>query len=241
MTLQDCIVIDPKLPKGIRTATLEDIKTGKAALAKQYARLVGTPRVGCVVEFQRSFSLFSVSGLLSAVINCIEGIQALFRRKKWRWDNYGWHLAMVSEIKQDGSVIVLEAAGDGVREARLEQFYDRYGRNYRFWDLLDFEITRPQMVDIIKHYAGLKYGYANYFWAGLIYLFRHHINKPLPNVLNDKYTCWELVYAIFRDLGRPLGANDYDCPTLTEFNGFCRGLIPLTNSERSGKQRLAQS
>ena len=51
-------------------------------------------------------------------------------------------------------------------------------------------------------------------------------------VLDDRHICWELAYDVHRELGYPITGGDYDCPTLTELNMACRGLLNMTSKEQ---------
>ena len=222
----DFVVVNKHFPQGVRPATKEDLcgkglqRGDKLAKAVEYARLVPKEkvRVGCVVEFQRDFSFFSVPGFAG-------GLMKLLNRK---WNGYGWHVGWVTGINP---IRIVEAIGFGVHERPIDKFYEK--RNYRFWDILPESIpTEEQVTDVLDAYEGKPYDFLAYFWTAMLYLGRHYINRPLPSVLNDKYMCWELIYDICRYVGYPLAANDYDCPTLTELNLVCRGLLYPTKKEK---------
>ena len=213
------LVIDPRHPQGVRAATHFDKKT---VPTEQYAKLVSKDkvRVGCIVEFQRSFKFFSVSGFLG-------GLLKLFNRK---WDGYGWHVAWVTSV-EDGNIKIIEAAPGGVREVHIDSHFYKDDRNYRFWDL-GLEPTPQDVKAIVKKHEGLPYNYESYFWIALVYIFRHYWNRPIPKLLDNQYLFWELVINILRDLDKPIGQGDYDLPLLTDLNLFCRGLLNLSEKEQ---------
>ncbi|MCL2474820.1 MAG: hypothetical protein FWF37_01615 [Chloroflexi bacterium] len=222
MTVREYIVIDPKLPQGVREATPEDISRGVKGLvpAKQYQRLVNTEDVipGCIAEFQRDFAFWTVPGFLGRIMK-------LFNRK---WDGYGWHVGVVTQVERGSKAIkVLEAQPLGAREVRIENFYDKKARNYRFWDLLGRELEKNEVRAIIAKYEGASYDFQAYFWTALAMIF------GLSRKDNGKYMCWELVYHIYRDLDAPIAGGDKDRPILTELNMACRGLLQLSDKEHA--------
>jgi len=218
--MKEYIVIDPKLPQGIREATTKDIKKGVKGLVpvKQYKRLVNAEDIkpGCIAEFQRDFAFWTIPGFFGRIMK-------LFNRK---WDGYGWHVGVVTQIERTSKAIkVLEAQPLGVREVRIENFYDKKDRNYRFWDLLGRELVRSEVRTIIAKYEGASYDFQAYFWTALAMVF------GLSRKDNGKYMCWELVYHIYRDFDAPIAGGDKDRPMLTELNMACRGLLNITDKE----------
>ena len=47
------------------------------------------------------------------------------------------------------------------------------------------------------------------------------------------YMCHKLVYDVYRELDKPIAGGDYDCPTLTELNMACRGLLRISSKEHA--------
>ena len=229
MTTREYIMIDPKLPQGIREATVEDLKKkSKLVPAKQYKRIVASEDVtpGCIAEFQRDFAFWTVPGFLGWIMK-------LFNHK---WDGYGWHVGVVTQIERGSkSIKILEAQPLGVREIRVENFYDKKARNYRFWDLLGRELERNEVRTIISKYEGATYDFQAYLWTALAMVF------GLSRKDNGKYMCWELVYHIYRDLDAPIAGGDKDRPMLSELNMACRGLLNLTEKEETKHRQWRKS
>jgi len=226
--VSDYLVIDPKLPHGVRAATERDLRKRNSKLVKteQYARMISDKtqvKAGMIVEFQRDFGGF---------IGFLGFFMKLFNH---RWDNYGWHVGWVTHVERDGQVRILEAQPLGAREVRIENFYDKKARNYRFWNMLGREATREEVKAILNTYEGVNYSFTAYFWTALMMIFRFP-----ERTFGNRLMCWQLVYYIFRDLGAPIGGDNHNRPILADMNLACRGLIALSKreSERYAKRKL---
>lgn len=159
-------------------------------------------KVGDLVEFKRH-------GLVGAVLG---GLLRLLDRK---WDGWGWHLAVIWEKSDlsDGWYI-MEALASGVET-------NYYSREYickqcRVYHWLDQEPTEEKLAMFLKEHLNMSYDVAIYFWTTLQYLIRHFFNRRIPRMLNERFTCWELVFAFCEDMGKPIGSK-YDCPMINDF------------------------
>ena len=147
--------------------------------------------------------------ILSRLLRIFEG---------W-WDSWGWHMAYVSRINREGQVWITEGTWPVSREVLLDE-----KREYRVYRVL------PQPVDVIKlrqftlDHLGKRYDVAIYFLTSCQYLFRHFLNRPIPRLLDDRYTCWELCEELTAFFGILWGSR-YDCPMITDFLEWAEELL----------------
>jgi len=163
---------------------------------------IGKVTPGCLLE-HRGDKPPSASWFISRALKLFE---------RW-WDGWGWHLSIAWKKAGNGWYI-LEATGDGVE-------VNFYRNKYLFTDTRIYQWfatppTRKVMDKFYREHIGKKYDVAIYFWTALQYLFRHFWNKRIPRLLDDRYTCWELVFEFCDEMGKPLGSK-YDCPIITDF------------------------
>ena len=123
------------------------------------------------------------------------------------WDMWGWHMAII--VRPDGEDwIVLEATWPCCRLNRLSNMGEC--RIYRW---LDVEPDKNKIADFAKAYCGKRYDILLYPWTMVQYLVRHYWNRPVPRLLDDRYTCWELATEFDEAMGKPI-CSKYDCPIL---------------------------
>lgn len=67
-----------------------------------------------------------------------------------------------------------------------------------------------------QQYLHKPYDVTVYFWTMAQYFVRHYWNRVIPRLLDDRYTCWELVQSIDCDAGKGWGSK-YDCVMITDF------------------------
>lgn len=154
---------------------------------------------GDIIEFKRQ-------GFVSALLG---GFLKLFERD---WDGWGWHLAIAWEAAHDGWFIL--EARHGVE---INYFPNRFLKeNTRFYRWLSVPPTMRKMNKFLSEHAGKSYDVTVYFWTALQYLIRHYFNHRIPRLLDDKFTCWELVFEFCDIMGKPVSSK-YDCPILIDF------------------------
>lgn len=160
---------------------------------------------GYIVEFKlRGFAFRVLASLLK-----------FFERD---WDKWGWHLAIAYEKSGDGWYI-LEARAGGTEINYYPNFYlKEHTRSYQW---LDKEPRKKRMAEFLALYQGKKYDVAIYFWTTLQYLIRHYFNHRIPRLLDDRFTCWELVSEFCEHFGKPIESK-YDCPMITDILGKLR-------------------
>jgi hypothetical protein len=129
------------------------------------------------------------------------------------WDGWGWHLSIAWE-KDVGGWWILEATGDGVE-------VNYYDNDYLFTDThiykwFDKVPSLKKRDDFEASHIGKPYDVAIYFWTGIQYLIRHFFNRRIPRLLDDRFTCWELVFEFAEQMGKPIGSR-YDCPMISDF------------------------
>lgn len=133
------------------------------------------------------------------------------------WDGWGWHLAILWErvtlAGQDGWK-VLESTGKGV-QLNFHSITELESK-CRVHRWLESQPTPEAMDKFLNEYLRKPYDVACYIWTGAQYLFRHFWNRRIPRLLDDLYTCWELVFEFADVMGRRISA-DYDCPIITDF------------------------
>ena len=148
---------------------------------------------GSIVEFKRE-------GFVSLVLG---NLLKLFERD---WDFYGWHLGILWDRAYDGWYI-LEATGPGVKVNYYSNSY--LEKNSRYWDWLDKEPTRVDMGLFLKEHINQKYDVATYFFTALAIIIRHYFNRPIPKLLDERFSCWELAAEFCADMGEPI-VSKYD-------------------------------
>ena len=154
---------------------------------------------GDIVEFKRK-------GFVSCVLG---GLLKLFNPS---WDAWGWHLGILWEGSLDGWII-LEATGTGVK---INWYSARYlMRNTRCWKWFDETPSRASMNKFFKSHIDKKYDIEVYFWTALAVIVRHYINRPVSKILDEKYSCWELVQEFTADMGKPIQSK-YDVVLITD-------------------------
>jgi hypothetical protein len=160
-------------------------------------------KLGDIVEFKRKgFVSFFLGGILK-----------LFDRK---WDGWGWHLAVVWEVKQEGCYVLESLAGGVEINYYPNEFFTTEPHKCRVYTILTKKPTKKFMSKFLKTHINKKYDVAIYFWTALQYLIRHYFNHRIPRLLDDRYTCWELVFEFLEEAGKPI-VSKYDCPMITDF------------------------
>jgi len=128
----------------------------------------------------------------------------LFERDYDRW---GWHMAYVSHIDKD--VFIAESLGSGVQ---INLLTDREYQAYHWLDKVD----ENKLTAFTADHLDCNYDVAVYFWTMLQYLVLHFFNHSIPRLLDNRYTCWEFVFLMCREMGKPVQAL-HTYPMLTDF------------------------
>ena len=128
------------------------------------------------------------------------------------WNGWGWHLSIAWLQGFDGWYI-LEATSDGVQM----NFYDN---DYLFHDTRIYKWfdEPPSLVArelFYQQHIGKRYDVAIYFWTGLAILIRHYFNRPIPKLLDQRYSCWELIQEFSTEMGKPI-VSRYDVVIITD-------------------------
>jgi len=129
------------------------------------------------------------------------------------WDGWGWHMATLTQLRlDDGKWEYIEATDHGL-DLNYGYLNGDNVRVYRWFN-------SPPMPDAIKvwvkNHLGLPYDVAIYFWTAASYIARHFWNRPVPYLLDNRYSCWEAVFKFCKDMGKPIPSK-HDCPTLIDF------------------------
>lgn len=156
--------------------------------------------------------MFKGKGLVFGIFNFL---LCIFE-KRWRQiprELRPWHLGKVTSAQTDG-LFVLEGTSPCCRE-HFYYFSELRGKAcVARW--LKTPIPKDRWEIYNKEFIGKKYDVPVYFWTMAQYLIRHYWNKCIPRLLDDRYTCWELVQSIDCDEGEPWGSK-YDCVMITDF------------------------
>lgn len=132
--------------------------------------------------------------------------------ERW-WDGWGWHMAFVSYIdKATNEIYIAESVGSGVQVTPLGADHNTY-RVYRWFDEL---INEDKLTAFTERYLGCDYDVAVYFLTMLQYLVLHYFNHPIPRLLDNRYTCWEFVFLMCREMGKPI-QSIHKYPVITDF------------------------
>lgn len=139
-----------------------------------------------------------------------------------------WHCRLV--ISGYGrTAIVLEALAGGVQQKTIDYIPLEKQRAYRWFDS---PINAAKLKAWVDEHEGKPYDVLIYFWTAVQYLFRALWNRRIPRLLDDKYTCWELVMEACEDFDKPMNSKR-DCPLITD---LCRALhiiTPTTGENRT--------
>ncbi len=154
--------------------------------------------IGDIIEFKGSGLVY---GILSRLIK-------IFDRS---WDRWGWHVAFVC-YGTERNPTICEAVAGGVRLTSLNDLTREYRIHHWFGD----DPPDPGEVGaFVVKVLNSKYDVAIYLWTGLQYVIRHLWNRRIPRLLDDRYTCWELVFHFCREMGKPI-QSIHDCPMITD-------------------------
>jgi hypothetical protein len=160
-----------------------------------------------IVEFKRE-------GLASTILGAVLKVFCP------SWDGWGWHLAIAWEKAYDGWII-FESTGSGVGlNLHYQKELSKKTRCYGWLDCLD----EKKMNESYQNHIGKKYDVAVYFWTAAQYLFRHFWNRRIPRLLDDRFTCWELVSEFCEEMGKPIESK-YDCPMLPDILQNIKGTL----------------
>jgi len=120
---------------------------------------------------------------------------------RWRKrDRKFWHTAIVSRKDRKLGWMIFEGNTPCTREIPLASC-----GSHELYRWFDKPVTQAKMRQFVEKYTGRSYDAAVYILTALTYLLHRYFNIHLPRILDDKYTCWELVYDACFYLGKPLG------------------------------------
>ena len=160
-------------------------------------------RKGNIIAFKGRGFTFTILSFLLSIFD-----------KEWRGEDWKpWHLA-IAWARAYGGWYILEATGAGVKI----NFYDNkfLESNTRSWEWLGEKPDSDKMAQFLKEHILKRYDVAVYFWTIAQYLVRHYFHHSLPLVLNNRYSCWELVDEWCDEMGKPW-APKYGFPLITDF------------------------
>lgn len=156
-------------------------------------------KAGDILVFKGSGLVFEI---LSRLVKCFEQ----------KWDRWGWHMAIVFQKESEGWY-VLESQGNGVN---INFYSEKFLReNTCCYEWFDKSPSKVKMGQFLIDYNGKSYDVAVYFWTAFQYLIRHFWNRRIPRLLDDQFTCWELVFEFCEVMGKPIGSK-YNCPIITD-------------------------
>jgi len=118
------------------------------------------------------------------------------------WDGWGWHTGYVRRVMEDGSIETVESLrGQGVENVQYPDFQSLGDvRIYRWFDDLDDNLLET----FTMMHVGEDYDIACYFWTSLQRLLEPVIHHLIPRIINQRYTCWELVCDMAQAMDKPL-------------------------------------
>jgi len=150
-----------------------------------------------------------VGPVLSFLIGLFDAGWRTLKRKSW-------HCRLV--VSGYGrTALVLEALAPGVVVMPIESIGLIKQRAYRWFDS---PVNYDKLVTWKNEHLGKRYDVLAYAWTAIQYLFRAIWNRPIGRLLNDKYTCWELVMEFCEDFAKPMNSKR-DCRLIT---ALCRAL-----------------
>ena len=172
---------------------------------KRAFRLRASPletEIGDIVLFEGQGVVFRT---LSALLSIFD---SYWRKLRWK----PWHLAVVCEGGLNG-YWVLESTGKGVVFSFMDYKALKECRIYRW---LDDEPEPRKVNEFINNYIGCNYDVACYLFTMLQYLILHFFNHPIPRLLDNRFTCWELAFQFCREMGKPIQSL-HKYPMITDF------------------------
>jgi hypothetical protein len=163
-------------------------------------------RPGDILLCDGSGFIFSV---LSFLISIFDSGWRKLKRKPW-------HCRLV--VSGYGrAAIVLEALAGGVVEKTIDSIPLSKQRAYRWF-------KEPINMDFLSTWVdahlGKPYDVMAYFSTAAQYLLRAIWNRRIPRLLDDRYTCQELIMEFCEDAGKPMQSKR-DCPMITD---LCKSL-----------------
>ena len=60
------------------------------------------------------------------------------------------------------------------------------------------------MREFFDSHINKRYDVAVYFWTALAIIIRHYFNRPIPKLLDNRFSCWELVQEFTTHCGKPV-------------------------------------
>jgi len=133
--------------------------------------------------------------------------------KRWRkrlWKP--WHISVPVKKTMTGWW-VMEGASP---KSRIHWYSNEYiARRVRAYHWLDVVPNDETIQSFFASYIGKQYDVQVYWWTALQYLVRHFLNRRIPRLLDDRYTCWELACEWAEANGKPM-TSKYDCPMITD-------------------------
>ncbi len=132
-----------------------------------------------------SIILFKGKGFLYEILS------RLIKMKHPEWDRWGWHMALVVDYHKSYGWMLAEAMADGVGYGWLKQKSSKWRVVNWCGDVPAIEVRR-----FAADRMGCKYDVMAYIWTAL-----QEIMPWFPRIVNNRYTCWELVYEFCREMG----------------------------------------
>ena len=152
---------------------------------------------------------FKGQGLIFTILSFL---LSLFDKDWGRLQGKPWHLAIAWDKAYDGWYI-LEASGQGVK---INYFNNKFLKNMtRNYCWLDRVPTRAEMNKFLKEHIGKKYDVAIYFFTSLAVIIRHYFNRPIPKLLDQRFSCWELVQEFTDAMNDPI-LSKFDVVIITD-------------------------
>jgi hypothetical protein len=175
-------------------------------------------RPGDILLCAGSGFIFSV---LSFLISIFDSDWRKLKRKPW-------HCRLV--VSGYGrTAIVLEALAGGVVEKPIDAIPLEKQRAFRWFNE---PINADFLSKWVDAHLGKPYDVMAYFSTAAQYLLRAIWNRRIPRLLDDRYTCQELIMELAEDAGKPM-ASKRDCPLITD---LCKALGIITS--RKGGYKL---
>lgn len=160
-------------------------------------------RHGDIILFKGSGPVFWFFSLLLCLL------EPGWRKLNWR----PWHMAVAWDKTGTG----WQCFEGYAPVSRLHTYTEAELRGRcRFYRRLDPEPSYLDSQTFLINHVGKPYDVAVYFFTSLGYLLRHYWGKPIPYFMDNRFSCWELVYHWQDDMGQPL-AGKYDFPLITDF------------------------
>lgn len=159
------------------------------------------------MELQRGdIILYRGTGKVFRILSFALGLfDKNWRKLQWK----PWHMAFVAD-EVANMYTIGESVSKGVTEAWLNPDAD-----FRVYRWFNEEPVYLEVKMFLLDRAYCRYDLTIYLHTLVFYIIRHFFNRPIPKLLDNRYSCWELVGEFCNEMQEPI-ASKYDTFFITD-------------------------